>query len=151
MSVPESLVSLVGHWSGTYKLWLDPSAPERECASTAQVECVGGDRFLSLRYTWSFDGKPQEGLLLLGHQKEGAVQAPWIDSWHNGDRIMVCAGIVDAEGALDVKGTYPAPPGPDWGWTTKLTGGGGELRIVQHNVEPDGTASLAVELVLRRR
>lgn len=151
MTIPAAFASLVGNWGGTYSLWLEPEKPVRESPSTATVELVGAGKFLSLRYTWSFDGKAQEGMLLVGQDKAGAVRAPFIDSWHNGDTIMICAGTVAPDGAIDVKGSYAAPPGPDWGWRTTLAAGSeGELRMRMFNVEPDGTETLAVDLVLRR-
>lgn len=156
MSVPATFTSLVGSWKGTYALYFEPGPPVSTSPSTVTVELLGNARFLCLRYTWIYEDKPQEGALIVGQEKgddggEGVVRATFIDSWHNGDRMMICTGTVTAQGGIDVKGTYPAPPGPDWGWRTTLAAGAdGHLRMTMFNVEPDGSETLAVELPLRR-
>jgi hypothetical protein len=55
--------------------------------------------------------------------------------------------------ALSVRGTYAAPPGPDWGWRIDVTPGGEGLRVIMHNVWPEeqgGKEELAVEAVYAR-
>jgi hypothetical protein len=52
-----------------------------------------------------------------------------------------------------VRGTYAAPPGPDWGWRIDVTPDGDKLRIEMHNVWPEeqgGKEELAVEAVYGR-
>ena len=73
------------------------------------------------------------------------MSAHWIDSWHNGFTVMTCDGTVNDSGVIDVRGTYPAPPGPDWGWRTVITPGVDTLQVVMHNIWPDGREELAVE------
>ncbi|UCF18623.1 MAG: DUF1579 family protein [Gemmatimonadota bacterium] len=68
-----------------------------------------------------------------------------------GERVMACAGTADADGAIDVRGAYAAPPGPDWGWRIELRPGADRtLNLVMHNIHPDGGAMLAVETEYRR-
>jgi hypothetical protein len=60
--------------------------------------------FLSVAYTWSYEGEPQEGILLVGcDAKEqaatGSVEAKAItavrtDSWHIRDKLMACSGEI---------------------------------------------------------
>jgi hypothetical protein len=156
MSIPPALASLTGSWKGTYALYFEPGPPVSTSPSTVTVELLGNGRFLCLRYTWIYEEKPQEGALIFGQEKgaegaEGVVRATFIDSWHNGDKMMICAGAVTAESGIDVKGTYAAPPGPDWGWRTTLAPAvDGQLRMTMFNVEPGGAETLAVELPLRR-
>jgi hypothetical protein len=109
--------------------------------------------FLSVRYTWQFEGDPQEGLLLLGWEgARGPVQAAWVDSWHNGDRMMLCRGETGASGGASVLGSYPAPEGPDWGWRVAVEPGPGDsLRIAMFNIPPGIEEMLAVEGVYSRR
>jgi hypothetical protein len=40
---------------------------------------------------------------------------------------------------LSVRGSYAAPPGPDWGWRIEITPDGRTLRIVMFNIWPDGS------------
>ena len=51
---------------------------------------------------------------------------------------------------LAVKGTYAAPPGPDWGWRIEITPDEGTLRVVMFNIWPEGKEALAVETVYTR-
>ena len=89
--------------------------------------------------------------LLGGWEKStGAVTIAWIDTWHNSDRIMISTGEVNKDGALDVRGTYAAPPNPDWGWHTLLSADEHTLSMVMFNVDPQGYEELAVDAQYRR-
>ena len=153
MSAPESLKNLVGSWSGKNRLWLSPKDPVRESDSTATVALITHGKFITIAYTWSYEGRQQDGLLLLGCEKnENVVNAVWIDSWHMSDKFMVCEGDTDHKGVISVKGSYSAPPGPDWGWRTVIDPkDGSSFQIIMDNVTPDGTEELAVEGTYRRR
>jgi len=75
----------------------------------------------------------------------------WIDSWHNGDRLMLCQGSLSVAGALSVKCSYSAPPGPDWGWRITLESPSNDAwRLVMHNITPQGDEQLAVEALFQR-
>lgn len=59
------------------------------------------------------------------------------------DSVMTCEGTGDS---LDVRGSYPAPPGPDWGWRTVVESSDDDsFRMVMYNVSPDGKEEPAVE------
>ncbi len=152
MSIPATLINLVGNWSGVNRLWLSPDDPMRMSDATADVSVVAQGRFLSIAYTW-VEGKPQEGLILLGWQTtSGELQATWLDTWHNGDRMMPCQGHLADDVRVAVQGTYPAPPGPDWGWQIAIEPGDQDsFRIVMDNILPDGMHVLAVEIALTRK
>jgi hypothetical protein len=153
MSTPARLAGATGAWRGTYRLWFDPDGPAVECETTAEVTAAGGGRFLALRYGWSFEGKPQEGFLLLGDDPAASrCEASWVDSFHNSDRIMPCTGALAGDGPVSVRGSYPAPPGPDWGWRTELDQPSADTLVLrQFNVTPDGVEGRAVEATWRRR
>lgn len=154
MSIPKPLGGVAGDWSGNYKLWFSPTDPAVECPTTATVEKVANGKFLTLRYDWSFDGKPQEGMILIGvDDKAGVLNVQWVDSFHNSDRIMPCLGAVPAEDAeVSVLGSYGAPTGPDWGWRTMIEhSANDELRVLMYNIEPGEAEQLAVEAVYQRR
>ena len=50
-----------------------------------------------------------------------------------------------------MRGSYAAPPGPDWGWRIAIRpGDGSALAIVMHNVTPGGEEAVAVEATYKR-
>ena len=152
MSNLDRLAACAGRWHGSNRLH-DPNtgAPEDSPATAVLTPLLGG-RFIRLDYTWSYQGAAKEGSLLIGYQSDrGRVTAHWIDSWHMSEDVMACTGAVDDSGGIDVRGSYAAPPGPDWGWRIALgQNGGAELRLVMHNVTPDGQEALAVEATYAR-
>jgi hypothetical protein len=151
MNVPNKLLELVGNWAGSQGLWLDPEQPEQRSQMQAQVSLAGQGKFLLLRYQWIYEGQPQDGLLLVGfNQGRQVVSAVWIDSWHMNDQMMLCQGEASPDGTLHLSGSYPAPPGPDWGWWIEVAPREEDLKLVMHNVTPEGQAFLAVEAVLER-
>jgi Protein of unknown function (DUF1579) len=146
MSALNGLLACAGNWRGTNRLQdLHTGTPE-ETPSTAVVTPVLGGRFVRIDYTWLYHGEPQEGSLLIGHEKKiNVVTAHWIDTWHMSDKVMVCGGAaIDAE--ILVLGNYAAPPGHDWGWRISIAPEEGErFSITMFNVEPNGRESFAVE------
>lgn len=146
------LLSLAGKWTGTYRLIVERTEPARVSPSTASVAPVAGARFARLDYVWEDKGRPQDGSLLVGYEKErGVVTAVWIDSWHMGNKVMLCEGAAVAGGSVEVQGSYAAPPGPDWSWRTVFgPGPDGTLRLLMYNASPDGQEDLAVEAVYLR-
>jgi hypothetical protein len=105
-----------------------------------------------LTYTWSHEEVAQEGLILLGYDdKQEIATAAWVDSWHMSSKIMSCQGTIDAQGAIDLRGSYEAPPGPDWGWRIVITPKAGkELQMVMYNITPEGAEDLAVKADYKR-
>src|SRR5215204_1645358 len=148
MAIEQELTDLVGNWKGTNRLhapWMPE--PLQLSASTAMVRSKMNGQFLSIDYTWSFEGEPQEGMLILGcDSKSDAVQAVWTDSWHSKDVLMLCNGSRDENGRISVIGYYAVPEHPDWGWRTEITpAGAGSFRYAMYNVSPEGEEEIAVE------
>ena len=152
MAVSEQLAQLAGEWSGTSRLWLSPEEPARESPSTLSASLVANGKFLALRYRWAEDG-PQEGLIVLGAEARGdRVRASWVDSWHMGHAMMSCEGALDADGSASVKGSYPAPPGPDWGWRIVIAPIDRDgFRLRMFNITPEGEEQLAVDATYARK
>lgn len=48
-------------------------------------------------------------------------------------------------GVIDVRGSYAAPPGPDWGWRFIIAPAQMSLGLVMYNITPAGQEALAVE------
>jgi hypothetical protein len=121
MNALEKLIACAGAWRGDNRLYESPDGPSHDSPSTATVTPILGGRFVRMSYTWAYQGQPKEGELLIGYEaKSGAATAHWVDSWHMSDKAMACRGAVGPDGAIDVRGTYAAPPGPDWGWRIVL-------------------------------
>ncbi|MEP7155013.1 MAG: DUF1579 family protein [Betaproteobacteria bacterium] len=152
MTLPAHFSSLSGEWSGTKRLYLGwLPEPEVKSASKLTIAKAARGSFELMDYTWKYDGISQEGLLLIGYDDtQNAVTIAWADSWHMSRKILHCTGSVDADGVMRVAGSYEAPPGPDWGWRIAISVEGDgkikeRLRIVMHNVSPEGKEELAVD------
>ena len=113
---------------------------------------VLGGRFVRVDYTWGYQGQPQEGSLLVGFDSEAReVTGYWIDTWHMGRKAMTCLGPVPVDRIISLKGSYAAPPSPDWGWRIEILPVGEGLRIRHTNIDPEGKEDLAAEGVYSRK
>jgi hypothetical protein len=135
------LRAMPGTWSGTYRLWLEPGSPRSESPTTCDIRTLLDGRFLSLEYGWTDLDGHQNGVMLLGHVREGRWEMAWFDTWHTGGSFMTSVGEVPN----NVRCTY----GPDekpWGWRTQFEApSADELVITAWNVTPDGEEQLATE------
>lgn len=145
MTVLDTWSAMTGPWQGTYELRGDPSF-DADSASTAIVSVVLGGLFVSIAYTWSESGSPQEGLILMSQEPDTTlVTAVWLDTWHNGFRMMSCEGQELPGGGIDVRGSYPGGPDmPDWGWRTRLEPDEDTWTLTMFNVSPQGEEARAV-------
>src|SRR5688572_18011781 len=126
------VTALAGRWKGTYRLWVMPGEPPNVSQTTASLSSAAGGNFTRLDYTWDYDGLPQDGSILVGFEEQRAVVvAVWVDSWHMSDKLMLCEGRATGNGgsAVEFRGSYAAPPGPDWGWRTVIDAPEGSLRM----------------------
>ena len=150
MNPVESLAARAGSWSGSNTLQDPNTGKPEESPSTATLTPVLGGRFVRLDYTWGYQGKPQEGSLLIGFDpKSGEVSGHWIDTWHMGRAVLACKGTA-TDGTIAVRGSYAAPPRQDWGGRIEIAPGDDALRITHTNIDADGTEDLAVEGVYSR-
>ncbi len=148
MSMSEVQNDLIGDWTGDNLLrlsWL--TASDYYSPSQLSVRPVAQGKFLTFTYTWNHENVSHEGVILLGYDEgQGVATAAWVDSWHMSDKIMSCQGTINEQGVITLRGSYEAPPGPDWGWRIEITSNSGkELHIVMHNCTPDGAEELAVQ------
>ena len=146
MNPVETLTARAGTWHGTNTLQ-DPTTGEpEESPSTLVVTPVVGGRFVRLDSTWIHRGTPQEGSLLVGFDpSSGEVSGHWVDTWHMGRQVLACLGSPPGDGSIALRGSFPAPPGPDWGWRIDLAPEGDGLRITHTCIPPGEEGSLAVE------
>ena len=127
-------------WVGTGELWLDPLGNEVKRSECAMSIDAGG-----VRYTWQYDGKPQEGVFAFGD-----AGASWSDSWHQ-PKTVECAVIKDAWGLFALHYTYAAGDGPPWGWRTNLSERPtGELVLQMTNIAPWGEDGRAVRMIFTK-
>jgi len=147
VSVRPQLAALTGQWKGKYRLHTSrPPAQVLDSATTAKIELRVKEQFLAIEYVWEHEGKPQEGVIILGcDENSDAVQAVWTDSWHMSHKFMVCDGSIDDGGIVDVKGTYAAPDHTEWEWRIALIPSSDDFRIDMFNISPDGEHKIAVE------
>lgn len=153
MSIPERLNGLAGSWKGRNRLhtpWQTEN-PLHESEGTASVtERIDG-QFLEIAYTWVYDDRPREGVLILGgDNKTNAVNAFWTDSWHMAHQTMLCEGNENGNGSISVKGNYKVEGHPDWSWRTEIVPGNDTFRYLMYNVTPEGEEEIAVEMDMSR-
>jgi hypothetical protein len=153
MSVPSRLKGATGSYIGEYRLWFEPGTEPMVSETIADLSIVAEKRFFVMRYDWWHEEKRRDGLIVLGDDvKANRCDASWIDSFHNGHRIMLCTGPSVGDGEVTVLGSYAAPPGPDWGWRTAFDRPDDDTFVMrQYNITPDGAEALAVEATYRRR
>lgn len=154
MSIPENLGNLVGNWFGTktlYLSWVDESPFMSD--SNASVAFSAQGKFLKIEYDWIYEGKKQDGLILLGNDKDSdLIKAFWIDSWHMSDKLLISEGAKSENNFVSLKGFYQVPEHPDWGWRTVIESENSDsFKITMFNVSPEGVEDLAVEAIYERQ
>jgi len=147
MSVLDKLLAFTGYWQGTNSLWLSPQEPARESSTTLSLAPAVNQKFIEIKYTWVDDDNPQEGTLLIGYETERQLAtAVWADSWHMGEKFMLCQGVIKENGSVDLRGFYQVSTGPDWGWRIVITPESeNALNLVMYNIWPEGKEELAVK------
>lgn len=144
--------ALIGQWRGTKQLFLEPP-PAAAAASPSElsVAAVAGGNFFEFTYDWAYEGEEQTGVLLFGFDEQNAASGAWVDSFHMSSKIFVCTGAAQDHSAK-LRGSYEAPPGPDWGWSIAIRSvSTDELQVVMHNISPEGEEELAVQIDYSRR
>lgn len=155
MKVSEVFSSLVGEWDGTNRLhlpWMKENSVQ-DSESKAKVQFSAQGKFLKIEYDWVFENEKQEGLILLGNEKDtNSTKAFWIDSWHMGDKFLVSEGAQNGNGIISLKGFYKVPDCADWGWQTVIEAKNPDsFKITMFNVSPEGVEDLAVEAVYQKQ
>lgn len=147
-----TLTDMVGDWTGENKLWFMPNTPVHESPTTASIRTVAGGRYLVVDYTWSHEGKPHDGHMLVRLTGEpDATDIAWVDSFHQSASILRLAGLEKSPTVVSARGSYPAPTGPDWGWKIAISAEAKDrFAFRMWNIMPDGPEMLAVEAVYRR-
>ncbi len=133
----DTLTALDGtRWSGSAELWLDPLGNDAQL-SACTITIDGS----TVNYTWSYEGNPQTGRIVLG-----ADDAQFSDTWHQPEP-MACRHLPDTPGQFQVKGAYG--PDGDWGWRIGLfqRPTSDELVLQMTNITSWGEEARAVRMV----
>ncbi|HET9132927.1 MAG TPA: DUF1579 family protein [Gemmatimonadales bacterium] len=147
------LAATPGLWAGTKQLWFDPSAEPFTSEVRAVVNAGADGQYLTIAYEWSHDGVARDGVLSVRLRADpAAVAMTWVDSFHQASHWLLLAPTAVAPDRVAALGHYPAPTGPDWGWSIEVASDGEDaLHVTMHNIEPAGEPALAVRLVLVRQ
>ena len=138
--------NFLGLWDGIKQLFLTPKeTPDYESVSNLEVVSIAKESFLQFSYDWNYMDVDHEGVLIVGQGTDSTTTGAWVDSFHQGKQVMFLEGRVDQAEKVYLRGSYPAPPGPDWGWRIEIEQGEeGELAISMFNIWPDGREEIAV-------
>ena len=147
------LEGLTGHWEATNRLWMQPGTPALESPTTASIALVAGGNLALIQYTWAEGGKPQDGLMaVVVGSKAATPRMTWVDSWHTAGQFMLLTDEPGDTAAVRVRGSYAAPPGPDWGWRIEIEAAHSESwQLRMFNITPAGQEAPAVLADYRRR
>ena len=139
---------LRGRWKGTYSLWLNPYEEVRLSDTVIDIDTITPKNFLHMRYTWLYEEKKQEGLLIINFdENKKKIIASWIDTWHNDKGIMNCEGAISLPNQMWFKGSYLVPEGPNWEWKTKIEIlSESKFLLKMYNILPIGQEHLAVQV-----
>jgi hypothetical protein len=127
----DKLLKCAGEWAGRNRVQPFVNEPAEESPSRLTATPILNGTFLRLDQQWSWKGQPQLGCMLIG---DSTIH--WIDTWHNGTRVMNLVGQFDAEGKLVAHGTFPVKGEPDWGWRMEIQYDDNELVINMFCINP---------------
>ncbi len=141
-----------GHWKGInnlYLSWLDDQLFASE--SEAVVALKANGQFVQFDYNWTYKDEKQEGLLVLGIDRESnAAQVVWTDSWHSKHKFLVSDGALQTDDTISVLTSYQIGEHPPWGWRTEILKEPNAFQIVMYNIPPNEEEILAVEMKYER-
>ena len=151
----EPLRSLVGNWKGIAQVFFEPTKPVDDSPMQARITTRQEGSFLQIEYTGGFQGKALEGMFLVGWSKpEQQWMITWLDSFHNGTRIMSCLGEAGASPEiLSATGDYPANASVRWGWRIELLKPKNQddpFKIMHYNIPAGEEESIGIVMHLTR-
>ncbi len=155
ISQREKLAKLAGNWKGLAKVWFEPGEPVDTSKAEGTIRPVMGGKWMLFEYKGSFQGKPLEGLAILGfHNALKRFEFAWIDSFHTYPGIMFSEGQrdVDRFSALGSYAYVTPETEQHWGWRTEFElQNDNSLVVTAYNISPEGEESLATQAVYKRQ
>ncbi len=148
MALPDWMAEVVGNWEGESKLhmsWLPAEERIKACRSGLEIRVDPARTHAEWHYTWTEDGNPQQGVMLIAGSSEGdAISVGWVDSWHQSADVMKLAGTSGQ--CIKVRGTYKVEGHPEWGWRIELEADVAreKVSLKMFNVSPEGEEEWAV-------
>ncbi len=150
----QQLQSLMGNWKGITKTWFEKDVLADQSLAEATITAILGNRFISIDYQGSLEGKAFEGKMIIGFDiPYQRFTTSWVDSFHMGTQIMLSSGEATTNG-FSVFGEYGSPEYGEqlWGWRTTLEIiSESEMILTAYNVSPEGDEAKATETVYRRQ
>jgi hypothetical protein len=136
----DQLLGCAGTWDGLNRLQVELGSPIEQSTSQLVIRPILHDTFIRIDQIWSWKDQPQSGSFLIGFDsKSDEASIHWIDTWHNGRRVMPLAAVFDSAGALIANGHFPVAGRPDWGWRIEIRAESDQLKIDMFCLDPNGT------------
>lgn len=144
---------LAGNWQGTTRTWFEGPDPVDEAQMSGVIRPLFDGRFMLHEYKSTFQGKPFEGMAILGYNMlSQAYQSTWVDTFHMGTGIMLSEGdknghFFSALGAYSSGGDNPE----QWGWRTEIAVEDDDtILFTAYNISPGGQEFKATETIYHR-
>jgi hypothetical protein len=93
----QKLQPLVGQWTYTGKMWMDPSKPPTDMKGGCERKWILGNRFVEEHFTGEFFGTPFHGIGTIGYDN---TLKQYVSSWvdNASTSITLSTGSIDATG-----------------------------------------------------
>ena len=147
------LARMVGDWTLTNKMWMDPSQPPMESSGTMQAEAIMGGRYVEAHWKGSMMGQPFEGRSIDGYDNLAKQYVSfWVDNLGTG--ILYSTGTCDDKGMkCSMKGDMMDPMTgqksymrSEVTWTDDNT-----FKNEMYGPGPDGKEFKWMEMVVKRK
>lgn len=151
MAIPQFIQDSQGSWKGTSKLnlpWLPKDKQVSACDSKFHIEIDPRQKYATIHYVWAYNGKREEGTMLVCGDKKESVEIGWSDSWHMNSGVMQLKGKHEPN-SLKTLGSYTAE-GQTWGWSIAFELKDDVLWMKMENLPTGMDPQWAVEAEYRR-